>query len=74
MTDEFHEGVYTWASDGSVAATYTRKIGGVPFADGQPDNLHMGHIAHCAAISWDHLEDYDCGYSVAYGICELPGK
>ena len=73
MTDEGHEGSYTWASDGTVAGEYIRKIGGVQFATGEPDNLEAVGGQHCAMLEYGQLNDIECSYEMGWCLCELEG-
>ena len=66
MTDEKNEGIYTWASDATVAATYEREIGGHSFPSG-----HSGQ--HCFALRDNQFDGLDCNNDLARCLCELEG-
>ena len=66
VTDEEHEGIYTWASDATVAATYERDIGGHSFPTG-----HFGQ--HCIALRDTQFDDLECNNDSAGCLCELQG-
>ena len=69
-TDSGHEGVWTWFSDGTLAGTYDRSVGGLQFGSGQPDNNGAGE--NCGMLENGQLSDYSCD-TLAWFLCEAPG-
>ena len=71
VTDDGHAGVWTWASGGTVAGIYIRKIGGYQFRDGSPDNSQTGG-ENCAEIYNGAINDQICSMKVRF-LCQRPG-
>lgn len=71
VTDEGHEGVWTWISDGTTAGTYIRKIGGYLFRNGSPDNSQTGG-EQCAEVYSGAINDQLCTFTTR-GLCQRPG-
>ena len=56
-------------SDGKVAGTYRRQIGGLDFRDGQPNNNEGAE--YCIAVMKGKIGDDDCKKNLNY-LCERP--
>lgn len=70
-TDIAQEGVWKWASDGSVAGNYSRQMGAMSFDRGQPNNNNGNE--YCAAINKGKIKDENCD-TIKPSLCELPGS
>ena len=68
LTDEAHEGRFTWASDATLAASNTKKIGGVPFS-----NSLFFSGQHCVNFYYGELDDFPCDNSYGMCLCEMSG-
>ena len=67
VTDEGHEGVWTWLSDGTLAGTYDRMVGGLQFRNAQPDNENG--IQNCGMLVNGQINDVECLNKSLY-LCE----
>ena len=69
-TDFELDGVWRWRSDNTVAAVYTRKVGGLKFADREPNNNQSNE--HCLELISIGGNDLNCA-EIRKFICEKSG-
>ena len=70
--DDAKDGTWRWRSDASVAAVYTRRVGGFKFEKGEPNNV--GNNEHCVQLvhAKKALFDKNCDENT-FVICQGTG-
>ena len=68
-TDAATEGIWAWASDGSVSGTYDTSIGGFKIKAGEPNN--GGGIERCGGMYNGEFIDSSCT-SGLLPLCQMP--
>ena len=68
-TDASSEGIWRWASDGTVAGNYSLMVGGLLWANGNPNNADG---EYCTAMDWGAVADLNCASSFS-PLCQQPG-